>query len=560
LVVKGYEQIPGVDFTETFSPVAGDTTIRTVLATAMYLGWSCKAIDVEAAFLNADLDEDVYVEIPQGYDSGGSKNQVYKLLKAVYGIVQAPRCWSKTFTKSLITKGLEPSKVDPCLFILRENGEKSPIIGLLVNYVDDGIVVGSKLAIEIIKSKIKEDFTISELGPLKKHLGVNYTWKTDGIGSFWEVQMKEFRRDLIKDYLEATNAKKVKPSATPGTPGRTLVKNKGDAVMESKYRKMVGKLLWTVKKESPDCANAVRELSAHLSNPGRDQWDAVTRIVGFLAHNEERVLKMRTPTSMRVTGYVDSDWAANKDTRKSTTGFLVTIGGCLVSWQSKAQPSVTLSSTEAEYVALSMCAQEIKFIMMLLDEIAANFLETPSILREDNTGAIFTAKNQQIGARTKHIDVKHHHVKDMLQAGELELLFVKSEENFADLMTKNVREGIHSLLSGPLMNGTMATAFDGCDEEDVKNLVATGLNSGLDKPNPSSSNDDWTRVVRRNPKAVNLRASDKGRTVTWADIARSKVGLSFEDKSNGNKPKKKDSKGSWNSQRSLGKGRKYGLG
>ena len=281
LVVKGYEQIPGVDFTETFSPVAGDTTIRTVLATAMYLGWSCEAIDVEAAFLNADLDEDVYVEIPQGYDSGGNKSNVYKLLKAVYGIVQAPRCWSKTFTKSLIAKGFEPSKVDPCLFILREDGEKSPIIGLLVNYVDDGIVVGSKVAIEIIKSKIKEDFSISELGPLKKHLGVNYTWKKDEIGSFWEVQMREFRNDLIKDYLEATNSKKVKASATPGTPGRTLIKNEEDAIMESEYRKMVGKLLWTVKKESPDCANAVRELSAHLSNPGKEQWVAVARIVGF---------------------------------------------------------------------------------------------------------------------------------------------------------------------------------------------------------------------------------------------------------------------------------------
>jgi hypothetical protein len=416
------------------------------------------------------------------------------------------------------------------------------------------------VAIEIIKSKIKEDFSISELGPLKKHLGVNYTWKKDEIGSFWEVQMREFRNDLIKDYLEATNSKKVKASATPGTPGRTLIKNEEDAVMESEYRKMVGKLLWTVKKESPDCANAVRELSAHLSNPGKEQWVAVARIIGFLADNEERVLKMRTPTSMRVVGYVDSDWAANKETRKSTTGFLVTIGGCLVSWQSKAQPSVTLSSTEAEYVALSMCAQEIKFIMMLLDEIAAKFVETPSILREDNTGAIFTAKNQQIGARTKHIDVKHHHVKDMLEAGELELLFVKSEENFADLMTKNVREGIHTLLSVPLMNGTMATAFGGCDEEDVKNLVATGMNSGLDNPNPSSRIDDWTRVVRRNPKAVNLPSADKGRTVSWADIARSKAGLTFEGKSNGNKPKKKDIKSPWNSQRSSEKGRKHGRG
>jgi hypothetical protein len=268
-------------------------------------------------------------------------------------------------------------------------------------------------------------------------------------------------------------------------------------------------------------------------------------------------MKMRTPTSMRVVGYVDSDWAANRETRKSTTGFLVTIGGCLVSWQSKAQPSVTLSSTEAEYVALSMCAQEIKFIMMLLDEIAADFVETPSILREDNTGAIFTAKNQQIGAQTKHIDVKYHHVKDMLDAEELELRFVRSEHNFADLMTKNVREAIHSRLSVPLMNGTMAEAFGGRDEEDVKNLVDTGMNSGLESvnPNPSSVDESWT-VVRRNPKAVKERPASGDKNVTWADIARLKAGMSWKDKQNGNKPKYKIKVSPWSSQRNLGSGGK----
>ena len=142
-------------------------------------------------------------------------------------------------------------------------------------------------------------------------------------------------------------------------------------------------------------------------------------------------------------------------------------------------------------MALSMCAQEIKFISMLLHEIAPNHVECPSILREDNTGAIFTAQNQQIGARTKHIDVKYHHVKDMLEDGELKLLFVRSEHNFADLMTKNVRETIHTTLSIPLMDGTMATAFGGRDEEGVKNLVAAGLETGMDLVNPSPATSEW---------------------------------------------------------------------
>ncbi len=188
----------------------------------------------------------------------------------------------------------------------------------------------------------------------------------------------------------------------------------------------------------------------------------------------------------------------------------------MVSWQSKALPSVTLSSTKAEYVAPSMCAQEIKFVSTLLHEIAPNHVERPSILREDNTGAIFTAQNHQIGARTKHIDVKFHHVKDMVEDGELELRFVRLEHNFADLMTKNVSKVIHTTLLILLMDATrMSTTFGGHDEEGVKNLVvAAGLDLGrVDLVNPSSATSEWTTVVRRNTKSA-----VGGRTVTWAEL------------------------------------------
>ena len=167
------------------------------------------------------------------------------------------------------------------------------------------------------------------------------------------------------------------------------------------------------------------------------------------------------------------------------------------------QPSVTSSSTEAEYVAISMCAQEIKFIKMLLDEIVPGKAEMPSILvREDNTGAIFTAQNQQIGIRTKHIKVKYHHVKDMLEDGKLVLKFVRSDENFADLMTKNVRDNIHATLLVPMMDGTMDTVFGTSDKEDVKNSVPSGFdaesNLGLnlvltEKGTPQG---EWTEVAR----------------------------------------------------------------
>lgn len=472
---------------------------------------------------------------------------------------------------------MEQSKVDPCLFMLRRSD--GSIAGLLVNYVDDGIIVGTPEAVRAIKAKVKATFTITELGPLKKHLGVHYKMKNDRSGNYLEVQMQAFRDDLIKDYEEAVG-KLAKVCNTPGAPGKVLIKNEEDVMMETEYRKLVGKLLWTVKKESPDCANAVRELSAHLSSPGKLHWDAIGRIVGFLAGNRKRVLKMRIPTRLQIVGYGDSNWAASRETQKSTTGFLITIGGCLVSWLSKAQPSVTLSSTEAEYVALSMCAQEIKFIKMLLDEIVPGKAEMPSILREDNTGAIFTAQNQQIGTRTKHIDVKYHHVKDMLEDGELVLKFVRSEENFADLMTKNVRDNIHATLSVPLMDGTMDTVFGTSDEEDVKNSVPSGFdaesNLGLNLvlTEKEAPQGEWTEVVRRKSKIhvsetgtkrseTRTQRSETGtykcktgpdsanKTVTWLDRARSKGGQSWKDVCNS----KKSQVSSWKRTAYLGKGK-----
>jgi histone deacetylase 1/2 len=478
LVVKGYEQIPGVDFTETFAPVASDATIKTVLAVTMYNGWRAEAIDVEAAFLNADVDEDIYIEPPQGLIGVDSDTHVCKLVKAMYGIVQAPRCWSRTFAKCVTNKpGMTKSKIDPMLFMHRN--KDGQIDGLLVNYVDDGIVCGTPSAVEYMKNVIKEDFNITEQGILQKHLGVEYAWKEDKYGEYWEVQMQKFRMQLLREYEKLTGMI-IKSYATPGVPGKTLNKNDGEVIMEGEYRKIVGKLLWSTKKDSPDCANAVRELSAHLSCPGEEQWHAVARVIGYLSNMEDRVLKLRKPKELRVIAYVDSDWAANKVNRKSTTGYLVTIGGALISWQSKGQQTVTLSSTEAEYVAMSQCGQEIKFIAMLLNEVTGGKVTLPSILREDNTGAIFIAKNQQIGTRTKHIDIKYHHVKDMIEDEELEVIFIRSEDNFADIMTKNVKEQIHTRLSEPVQSGTMLQPLERGNGEDVKNISPSHKDCGLD--------------------------------------------------------------------------------
>jgi hypothetical protein len=183
------------------------------------------------------------------------------------------------------------------------------------------------------------------------------------------------------------------------------------------------------------------------------------------------------PKDLKVYAYVDSNYATNKETRKSVTGFVLTIGGCLVSYSSKSQPSVTLSSTEAEYVAASMCATEVKFVQMLLEELMPNAKTRPATLFEDNTGAIFLMENQAVGNRTKHIDIRWHHMREMM-TGEnprLRVLFTRSEENFADVLTKNVTEAIHTDLADRLKDGRISKAiFAATEREDVSKRTVSG--------------------------------------------------------------------------------------
>ena len=189
------------------------------------------------------------------------------------------------------------------------------------------------------------------------------------------------------------------------------------------------------------CANATRELSQHLENPGIAHWKAIERVLGFLQDPKHCKLKMRAPTELRVESACDTDYATSKLNRRSIGGSLNTVGGALVNWVSKGHPIVTLSSTEAEYVEMTNTVKEVSFIQQILDELAINL--NPAIICEDNTGAIFLATNSQVGMRTKHIDVRYHFLRNKVEDGEIIFTYVRSENNPSDLLTKNVKQQIH---------------------------------------------------------------------------------------------------------------------
>ncbi len=373
VVSRGFMQIPGVDYTESFSPVATDMTIRLIIGLFLYYNkmlpkekWQLELFDVEAAFLNSDVENETYIEWPEGvielgYATKEDKEKYCILLnKAMYGNIDAPLCWMKTFSKYLTeVMNFIQSKADPCVFIKRDENGKLLII--LAVYVDDTLIIGSKDQVEKVYQQLKEKFVIEILGALNKHLGIRWTWtkyNTTEIGL--KAKMITLADDIINDYKEASG-KEPKISSTPGYPGKYLQKNEDEIVKLDAYRSIVGKLIYYMTKIRPDLSNAVRDLSAHLTNPGKEHWKALDRCVGYVKTTKLEGIYLKRPRSLQSISYTDADYAKDEKDRKSISGRLNTVGGMITGWSSKKQNTVSLSSTEAEYQALSECSQKAMF-------------------------------------------------------------------------------------------------------------------------------------------------------------------------------------------------------
>jgi hypothetical protein len=257
--------------------------------------------------------------------------------------------------------------VDPCLFYWKNAAGE--VILMAVVHVDDILLVGEKETIEKFKSELKKRFNISDLGQLKKHLGVWYDWRTDDNGETYIVASMTKLEDEIVEAFETSTGKMVKETETPGYPNKFLSKNEGKPVKMTEYRSMVGKIMYLMTKLAQDLANPAREFAQHLLNPGEEHWKALERLVGHIKSKVYEGLTYRRPKELRAISFVDSDYAKNTDDRQSISSGLHTIGGTLVNWESKTQHVVTLSSTEAEFISLAKGACENKFVTMLMDQI-----------------------------------------------------------------------------------------------------------------------------------------------------------------------------------------------
>ena len=412
----------------TFSPVARFESLRTLLALATQDGLTVHQMNVTTAFLNGELEEEVYMAQPEEFVVPGKEHLVCRLKHSLYGLKQAPRCWNSVLDKALKEIGFIQSASDPCIYIATD-GEPF-LIGV---YVDDMLLAGkSKKQINNIKSTLSKRFDMKDLGELNHFLGVQVVQDHKN-GTIW-IGQPTYTQGMLKRF-GMENCKHV---ATPVETGTKLQKatEKSDRVDKSHYQSIVGSLLYLSTRTRPDITFAVGLVARYCSDPTSQHLTAVKRILRYLQGTLKHGLLFRRSDSSNIIGYSDADWGGDRDDSKSTTGYLFQIGGTSISWQSKKQTCVALSTAEAEYVALSAAAQEAVWLKQLNQDLTRT--DAPIKIFEDNQSAIAIAKNPQFHGRVKHISIKYHFVREQVNNKNIALKYCRTSDMIADMLTKGL--------------------------------------------------------------------------------------------------------------------------
>uniref|UniRef100_A0AAV1VA69 Reverse transcriptase Ty1/copia-type domain-containing protein n=1 Tax=Peronospora matthiolae TaxID=2874970 RepID=A0AAV1VA69_9STRA len=408
LVAKGFKQKYGIDYTETFSSVVKYVTLRVVIAITKYFDWPLDQLDVVTAFLYGVMKEKVYCVIPEGVEMDGD----FDCLEL-----------NETFDEFVCFIGFEVSAFDPCLYIKVVDGH----CVLVLVYVDDVLVTGSSLElIAQTKADLKTRFEMTDSGKCTFVLGIELVDESDG-----SVTMCQ--RRYVNDILKRFGMDECKATASPVDLSTRLVASSEAAKIDVPFREAVGALMHLTTATRPYIAYAVGYVSRFMENPQQEHWTAPSDKIDFR-------------------GYSDADWAGDHADRKSTSGYTFMLMGAPVSWGSKKQSSVSLSTSEAEYIALSPVIQEGKWIHRLLCEIlaAANEPGPDLVIREDNQSCIKMTKNQVNHGRAKHIDIKYHHIRDEVKRGEVQLEYCETSVMMADIMTKGLSGPRHKDLTTAL--------------------------------------------------------------------------------------------------------------
>ena len=422
--MKGYEQEYGVDYWDTFAAVVKPVTTRVLLALGASLDWEIEQMDVKTAFLHGKLAETVYVEQPTGYTRAGG---VCQLQKALYGLKQAPRVWYRTLAEFLLELGFQKCVYDGALFVNETTGIRVAV------YVDDLLILGPAVeAIRALKDQLQHRFRMTDLGPVCDYLGMTVT-RDRGARTLSISQ-----RGQITKTLESARMENCAPSKTPLVEGRQLEPSpagwEAPNTDRTAYAAALGKLNYVMVMTRPDIAFPVSKLGQFAANPSAHHWQALKRLYRYLKGTMDGGIQYGG-SGRELTGYSDSDWAGDVASRKSTGGYVFTLVNGAVSWSSKRQGCVAKSSTEAEYMAISRAGDEAIWLRSLFTELMPEQIK-PIVLWSDNQGAIHLSHNPEYHARTKHIDVSYHVIRERVEQRLIDLKYLPTGEMPADGLTK----------------------------------------------------------------------------------------------------------------------------
>ena len=435
-VARGFSQVHGVDYFDTYAPVVGMTTVRLLLATACNNGWPIFQLDVDTAFLLAPLDEEIYLQQAEGFERG--HGLVYKLKKSLYGLKQSPYNWNVEVHSWFVTQGFVANEVDRCLYV-RRNGSKVIIMTL---FVDDIIITGDDFAgIEDFKSALKLKFPIKDLGHISHCLGLKIDYDIHSrkmcVSQSHYIEKVLDRFGMIGCYPLNTPAEKHLPVVDAiwkeqhGLDASVIISPK-----DFPYRELIGCLLYIALCTRPDIANIVRELSKYAANPSKLHVEFAKRVLRYLQGTKSKGLNFSSKSPCEIVGYVDAAYADNVETARSTTGWLFKYGGAAVSWRSTCQKTVARSSCEAEYMAASAAVDEGCYLRQLLADF--NPVVGPVTIFNDNQSALKIGNSVAPTKLCKHINIRYHNVREKIVEGLVKLLYMCTRDMPADQLTKNL--------------------------------------------------------------------------------------------------------------------------
>lgn len=458
IVARGFSQRLGVDFNETFAPVARMSSIRMILGLAAQYDLKLHQLDVETAYLNGYLEEEVYMEKPDFLkemlnmiisreDKRSATftrakrmlaemqqgNEVCRLRKALYGLRQAGRQWHATLNKKLLDLGLKATNADTCVYSARHGKD----VMLLLVYVDDIIIASSNgdWTRSVIQD-LQKDFKVRDLGPARYCLGIEIEQAAG------KVSISQ--RRYIEDVLHRFGMDECNPVSTPLDAGSRLVKDEQNVEPEKEkrpYRELVGALMYLATSTRPDIAHSMSVLSQFNDCHNATHWKAAKRVLRYLKGTSNYSIIYRKADN-RLTCYVDADWAGCAIDRRSYTGYSFLFGGAAISWESRKQRTVALSSTEAEYMAIAEAVKEAIYLKNFLHE--AGFGDVADIvIFNDNRGANLLTRNSVFHHRTKHIDMRYHFIRDALKRDHIKLEYLPTNEMTADVLTKSLPQQKH---------------------------------------------------------------------------------------------------------------------